>query len=230
MTLRYWQVALLSATTGWKCRQSTRYTKTPSTNQSEPLLDFFCAFAVRRARGSDGHKNVLSLIDYSHMLENRWEEKLDVLRVSGKTKNLWCFCHSFARNARQKECETPHIETWEEFFLLPCELKTWTVNWFQAVRTGERHQKRQKSVARTLPKQLEHRTFTAQNLPWNCCDMSKKWSHLLGLPVTEFFALQIARLMALTWVCRCCQSIFLLHSRASTRHSESTGNSSRIES
>ena len=25
-----------------------------------------------RARGSDGHQNVLSLIGYSHMLENRW--------------------------------------------------------------------------------------------------------------------------------------------------------------
>jgi len=32
---------------------------------------FFWAHAVR-ARGSDGHQNVLSLIDYSHMLENRW--------------------------------------------------------------------------------------------------------------------------------------------------------------
>ena len=31
---------------------------------------FFCAHAVR-ARGSDGHQNVLSLIGYSHMLENR---------------------------------------------------------------------------------------------------------------------------------------------------------------
>ena len=31
---------------------------------------FFGAHAVR-ARGSDGHQNVLSLIDYSHMLENR---------------------------------------------------------------------------------------------------------------------------------------------------------------
>ena len=31
---------------------------------------FFFAHAVR-ARGSDGHKNVLSLIGYSHMLENR---------------------------------------------------------------------------------------------------------------------------------------------------------------
>ena len=31
---------------------------------------FFCAHAVR-ARSSDGHKNVLSLIGYSHMLENR---------------------------------------------------------------------------------------------------------------------------------------------------------------
>ena len=31
---------------------------------------FFCAHAVR-AQSSDGHKNVLSLIGYSHMLENR---------------------------------------------------------------------------------------------------------------------------------------------------------------
>ena len=31
---------------------------------------FFFAHAVR-ARSSDGHKNVLSLIGYSHMLENR---------------------------------------------------------------------------------------------------------------------------------------------------------------
>ena len=34
------------------------------------LLGFFCAHAVR-AQSSDGHKNVLSLIGYSHMLENR---------------------------------------------------------------------------------------------------------------------------------------------------------------
>ena len=33
-------------------------------------LDFFCAHAVC-AQGSDGHKNVLSLLGYSHMLENR---------------------------------------------------------------------------------------------------------------------------------------------------------------
>ena len=31
---------------------------------------FFCAHAVR-AQSSDGHKNVLSLIGYSHLLENR---------------------------------------------------------------------------------------------------------------------------------------------------------------
>ena len=33
-------------------------------------VDFFCAHAVR-AQSSDSHKNVLSLIGYSHMLENR---------------------------------------------------------------------------------------------------------------------------------------------------------------
>ena len=39
--------------------------------KSESAIEsFFCAHAVR-ARGSDGHQNVLSLIDYSHMLENR---------------------------------------------------------------------------------------------------------------------------------------------------------------
>ena len=35
---------------------------------------FFWAHAVR-ARGSDGHQNVLSGIGCSHMLENRWEQK-----------------------------------------------------------------------------------------------------------------------------------------------------------
>ena len=34
------------------------------------VQDFFFAHAVR-ARSSDGHKNVLSLIGYSHILENR---------------------------------------------------------------------------------------------------------------------------------------------------------------
>ena len=33
-------------------------------------IEFFWAHAVR-ARGSDGHQNVLSLIGNSHMLENR---------------------------------------------------------------------------------------------------------------------------------------------------------------
>ena len=40
-----------------------------------PLL--FCAHAVR-AQSSDGHTNVLSLIGYSHLLENRWKGKLGV--------------------------------------------------------------------------------------------------------------------------------------------------------
>ena len=42
-----------------------------------PNTFLFCAHAVR-ARSSDGHKNVLSLIGYSHILENRWEGKLGV--------------------------------------------------------------------------------------------------------------------------------------------------------
>ena len=33
-----------------------------------------------RARGSDGHQNVLSLIGNSHMLENRWEQKARCLQ------------------------------------------------------------------------------------------------------------------------------------------------------
>ena len=42
--------------------------------QSAPHLAFFFAHAVR-ARGSDGHQNVLSLIGYSHMLERIGESK-----------------------------------------------------------------------------------------------------------------------------------------------------------
>ena len=50
---------------------------------------FFWAHAVH-ARGSDGHQNVLSLISYSHMLENRWKQKARCLPVPNKanpTKN-----------------------------------------------------------------------------------------------------------------------------------------------
>ena len=37
---------------------------------TDPTHIFFFAHAVR-ASSSDGHKNVLSLIGYSHLLENR---------------------------------------------------------------------------------------------------------------------------------------------------------------
>ena len=48
--------------------------------------NFFWAHAVR-ARGSDGRQNVLSLIGYSHMLENRWEQKARCLQDNTNTKH-----------------------------------------------------------------------------------------------------------------------------------------------
>ena len=47
--------------------------------------DFFWAHAVR-ARGSDGHQNVLFEIGNSHMLEKRWEEKLGVFNTKQANK------------------------------------------------------------------------------------------------------------------------------------------------
>ena len=44
----------------------------------------FWAHAVH-ARGSDGHQNVLSLISYSHILENRWSKKPGVFQHQNKT-------------------------------------------------------------------------------------------------------------------------------------------------
>ena len=44
----------------------------------------FWAHAVR-ARGSDGHQNVLSLVSYSHILENRWKQKARCLPNKNKT-------------------------------------------------------------------------------------------------------------------------------------------------
>ena len=44
----------------------------------------FWAHAVH-ARGSDGHQNVLSLISYSHILENRWKQKARCLPDSKQT-------------------------------------------------------------------------------------------------------------------------------------------------
>ena len=46
---------------------------------------FFWAHAVH-ARGSDGHQNVLSLISYSHMLENRWKQKARCLPAKTQPK------------------------------------------------------------------------------------------------------------------------------------------------
>ena len=45
---------------------------------------FFWAHAVH-ARGSDGHQNVLPLISYSHILENRWKQKARCLPITNKT-------------------------------------------------------------------------------------------------------------------------------------------------
>ena len=45
---------------------------------------FFWAHAVH-AQGSDGHQNVLSLISYSHILENRWKQKARCLPQKTKT-------------------------------------------------------------------------------------------------------------------------------------------------
>ena len=46
---------------------------------------FFWAHAVL-ARGSDGHQNVLYLIRYSHVLENRWKQKPGVSQANNKTQ------------------------------------------------------------------------------------------------------------------------------------------------
>ena len=51
-----------------------------------PTTIFFWAHAVR-ARGSDGHQNVLSLIGYSLMLENRREQKARCLQDNTNTKH-----------------------------------------------------------------------------------------------------------------------------------------------
>ena len=59
----------------WRCSQK----------KMSKVRIFFWAHAVR-ARGSDGHQNVLSLISYSHMLENRWKQKARCLPIPNKAK------------------------------------------------------------------------------------------------------------------------------------------------
>ena len=49
------------------------------------MWKFFLAHAVR-ARGSDGHQNVLSQIGYSHMLENSESKKLGVFKTTQTQK------------------------------------------------------------------------------------------------------------------------------------------------
>ena len=66
----------------WRLLQQHLETKGPGWY---PLSDFFWAHAVH-ARGSDGHQNVLSLISYSHILENRWKQKARCLPDSKQNK------------------------------------------------------------------------------------------------------------------------------------------------
>ena len=71
---------------------------------------FFWAHAVR-ARGSDGHQNVLSLISNSHMLENRWKQKARCLLKPNKantTKN-----QNPAKNKPKQHKKTPRKLGWD---------------------------------------------------------------------------------------------------------------------
>ena len=56
-----------------------------------------------RARSSDGHKNVLSLIGYSHLLENRWEGTQGVCG-NQKTKQAK---HSNQTQTKREQSPTP---------------------------------------------------------------------------------------------------------------------------
>ena len=78
ISLQHFSTTLFSniSTTLFSNISTTLFSNTSAILFSNTSL-FFCAHAVR-ARSSDGHKNVLSLIGYSHILENRWEGKLGV--------------------------------------------------------------------------------------------------------------------------------------------------------
>ena len=61
---------LVKAQGQWESVCGREIVETSGTEGGGVSTIFFCAHAVL-ARSSDGHKNVLSLIGYSHLLENR---------------------------------------------------------------------------------------------------------------------------------------------------------------
>ena len=77
------------------------------TDSAEATILFFCAHAVR-ARSSDGHKNVLSLIGYSHLLENRWKGTQGVCG-NQKTKQAK---HSNQTQTKRQRSPTPSNRKW----------------------------------------------------------------------------------------------------------------------